>query len=97
MSTQTEIFGANPATPLVGNKRWSAPPRSAAEPKSSSSIAGLGWGDIYFIPRAKLEIGIRVVRFDDCRRCGRDTSHVFTLIAFGPRTWARACLECRHV
>lgn len=72
----------------------SADPRPAAVAATTREIAGLGFGELYFIPRAQLEIGVRVVRWDDCRRCGAETSHVFTLIALRPRVWARACLEC---
>jgi len=98
MSAQVEIFGVGAeARPPAANvpKRWGAEPRPAAEPLSSRQRAGLGFGDLFFLPRAQLEIGLRVVRWDDCRRCGAETSHVFTLIYTRPRTWARACLECR--
>lgn len=94
--SQLSMFGAN-ATPV--NKRQAPDPRLAVPPPSSAAqpaaLAGLGFGELFFIPRRQLEMGIRVVRWDDCRRCGRETSHVFTLIGFMPRTWARACLECR--
>jgi len=94
MSTQYEMFGANSGlgrTPA--HKRLTPDPRPAAQ--CPRPLAGLGFGELYFLPRRALELGLRVVRWDDCKRCGAETSHVFTLIGLCPRTWARACLECK--
>lgn len=98
MSDQLQIFGVDrivcpPAA--IPTKRQGPDPRPAADPVRSSKLAGLGFGELFFIPRAQLEIGLRVVRWDDCRHCG-EASHVFTLIALRPRTWARACLMCKR-
>lgn len=97
MSQQQNLFSARVVPPtrmqLIVKEPRSAV-RAATATRSAAPLAGLGFGELIWIPRSKLEIGLRCVRWDDCRRCGRDTSHVFTLIALGPRTWARACLEC---
>lgn len=91
------MFGANARTSPRVDKRLTPDPRSATSPQAAARqpLAGLGFGELFFLPRRALELGLRVVRWDDCRRCGRETSHVFTLIYLSPRTWARACLECQ--
>lgn len=93
------MFGANPgeiSKRQPAHARQAPDPRPAYTPQADkpTPTAGLGFGELFFLPRSKLELGLRVVRWDDCRRCRMDTSHVFTLIALCPRTWARACLEC---
>lgn len=93
--SQLSMFGANARTSPQADKRRIPSPRPAILPQEAAKpLAGLGFGELFFLPRRALELGLRVVRWDDCRRCGRDTSHVFTLIYLSPRTWARACLEC---
>lgn len=91
---QTSMFGANAGISPPADKRLTPEPRPLPPARFTTALAGLGFGELYFLPRAQLELGLRVVRYDDCKRCKAETSHVFTLIALRPRTWARACLEC---
>lgn len=42
----------------------------------------------------EIEIGIVVVRGEDCRKCNHFTSHAFTLTSIRPRRWVYECLRC---
>ena len=41
-------------------------------------------------------VGMKRVRMEDCRRCGRETSHEFVCLGVAPRVWGYSCLDCRR-
>jgi len=49
---------------------------------------------VELMPRDRIEIGMRVLRWDRCRRCGEDWTQELTLLEASPRTWGVRCLRC---
>ena len=47
-----------------------------------------------FIPSDELNLGMVIVRGEDCMRCGKWWSHSYTLVRIRPRRWLMECLNC---